>query len=170
MGQLVKNPQAVRETWFDPWVEKSPWRRERLPTPGFWPGEFYGLYSQSMVSQRVRHNWATCTFTFKRNINYIKMNPPQVYMCSPSWTLLPPSSPYQSSGSSQCTSPKHPVSRIEPGLVTYLFKLKKKKKERNINYKQENNNTLLDHAGHSPWASHCWNDVDTLWHVQRRRA
>ena len=38
----------------------------------------------------------------------IKMNPPQVYMCSPSWTLLPPPSPYHPSGSSQCTSPKHP--------------------------------------------------------------
>ena len=24
----------------------------------------------------------------------IKMNPPQVYMCSPSWTLLPPPSPF----------------------------------------------------------------------------
>ena len=46
----------------------------------------------------------------------IKMNPPQVYMCSPSWTLLPPPSPYYPSGSSQCTSPKHPVSCIEPGL------------------------------------------------------
>ena len=44
----------------------------------------------------------------------IKMNPPQVYMCSPSWTLLPLPSPYHPSGSSQCTSPKHPVSRIEP--------------------------------------------------------
>ena len=48
----------------------------------------------------------------------IKMNPPQVYMCSPSWTLLPPPSPYPPSGSSQCTSPKHPVSCIEPGLAT----------------------------------------------------
>ena len=48
----------------------------------------------------------------------IKMNPPQVYMCSPSWTLLPPPSPYHPSGSSQCTSPKHPVSWIEPGLAT----------------------------------------------------
>ena len=47
-----------------------------------------------------------------------KMNPPQVYMCSPSWTLLPPPSPYHPSGSSQCTSPKHPVSCIEPGLAT----------------------------------------------------
>ena len=49
---------------------------------------------------------------------YIKMNPPQVYMCSPSWTLLPLPSPYYTSGSSQCTSPKHSVSCIEPGLVT----------------------------------------------------
>ena len=24
---------------------KSPWRRARLPTPVFWPGEFQGLYS-----------------------------------------------------------------------------------------------------------------------------
>ena len=40
------------------------------------------------------------------------------YTCSPSWTLLPPPSPYHPSGSSQCTSPKHPVSCIEPGLAT----------------------------------------------------
>ena len=46
------------------------------------------------------------------------MNPPQVYMCSPSWTLLPPPSPYHPSGASQCTSPKHPVSCIEPGLAS----------------------------------------------------
>ena len=48
----------------------------------------------------------------------IKMNTPQVYMCSPSWTLLPPPSPHHPSGSSQCTSPKHPVLCIEPGLAT----------------------------------------------------
>ena len=39
-------------------------------------------------------------------------------MCSPSWTLLPPPSPYHPSGLSQCSSPKHPVSCIEPGLAT----------------------------------------------------
>ena len=26
--------------WFDSWGGKIPWRRERLPTPVFWPGEF----------------------------------------------------------------------------------------------------------------------------------
>ena len=51
----------------------------------------------------------------------IKMNPLQVYMCSPSWTLLPPPSPYHPSGLSQCTSPKHPVPCIEPGLGFVLF-------------------------------------------------
>ena len=30
---------------FNPWVGTIPWRRERLPTPVFWPGEFHGLYS-----------------------------------------------------------------------------------------------------------------------------
>ena len=51
----------------------------------------------------------------------IKMNPPLVYMCSPSWTLLPPPSPCHPSGSSQCTSPKHPVLCIEPGLATHFI-------------------------------------------------
>ena len=32
----------------------------------------------------------------------IIMSLPQVYMCSPSWTLLPPASPYHPSGLSQC--------------------------------------------------------------------
>ena len=31
--------------WFDLWVGKIPWRREWLPIPVFWPGEFHGLYS-----------------------------------------------------------------------------------------------------------------------------
>ena len=30
---------------FSPWVGKVPWRRERLPTPVSWPGEFQGLHS-----------------------------------------------------------------------------------------------------------------------------
>ena len=41
VAQLVKNLPAMQETW----VGKIPWRRERLPTPAFWPGEFHGLYS-----------------------------------------------------------------------------------------------------------------------------
>ena len=39
--QLIKNLPATWETW----VRKIPWRRERLPTPVFWPGKFHALYS-----------------------------------------------------------------------------------------------------------------------------
>ena len=53
---------------------------------------------------------------------YINMNPPWVYIWSQSWTLLPSPSPYHPSGSSQCTSPKLPVSCIEPGLaIRFLY-------------------------------------------------
>ena len=48
----------------------------------------------------------------------IEMNLLQVYMCSLSWTLRPPPSPFHPSGSSPCTSPKHPVLCIEPELAT----------------------------------------------------
>jgi len=39
---------------FNPWVGKFPWRREWLPIPVFWPGEFHGqrsLAGYSMGSQ-----------------------------------------------------------------------------------------------------------------------
>ena len=45
MAQLVKNPPAMGETWFQSWVGKIPWRRGSLPTPVVWPGEFHGLHS-----------------------------------------------------------------------------------------------------------------------------
>ena len=48
------------------------------------------------------------------------MSQPRVYTCSPSWTPLPPLSPSHPSGSSQCTSPEHPVSCIKPGLAIHF--------------------------------------------------
>ena len=45
VAQLVKNPPEMQETWVRSLVGKIPWRRKRVPTPVFWPGEFYGLYS-----------------------------------------------------------------------------------------------------------------------------
>ena len=50
------------------------------------------------------------------------MNLPRVYTCSPSWTPLPSPSSYYPSGSSPCTSPKHPESCIEPGLaISFIY-------------------------------------------------
>ena len=45
VAQLVKNLPAMRETWVRNLGWEIPWRRERLPTQVFWPGEFHGLYS-----------------------------------------------------------------------------------------------------------------------------
>ena len=55
VAQLEKNMPAMRETWFDTWVGKIPWKRERLPIPVFWPGESHGLY-KLMGSQRVAYD------------------------------------------------------------------------------------------------------------------
>ena len=41
VAQLVKKIcLQCRRPGFDPWVRKIPWKRERLPSPVFWPGEF----------------------------------------------------------------------------------------------------------------------------------
>jgi hypothetical protein len=33
IDETVKNLPAMQETWFNTWVGKILWRRERLPTP-----------------------------------------------------------------------------------------------------------------------------------------
>ena len=45
VAQLIRKPPTCGRPGFHPWVGNIPWRRERLPTPVFWSGEFYGLYS-----------------------------------------------------------------------------------------------------------------------------
>ena len=47
VAQLVKNRLQCRRPWFDSWVGKFPWRRDRLPTPVFlsFPGGSEGKES-----------------------------------------------------------------------------------------------------------------------------
>ena len=46
VSQLVRKLPAMRETWVQSLGWEDPLEKwERLPTPGFWPGEFHGLYS-----------------------------------------------------------------------------------------------------------------------------
>ena len=94
---------------------------------------------QSAGAQRVRHGWERGTRrtlllidkVFKNwfiyfnwrlitllwwLLLYTDMNQPWVYMCSPPWTPRTSLSSHPS-GSSQHTSPEHPVSCIEPGLA-----------------------------------------------------
>ena len=103
---------------------------ENLMDPGAWWGTVHRVTKSQMRMKQIGiHAYINETlfkkfyFIFKLYnivlvLPNIEMNPPQVYMCSPSWTLLSSPSPYHPSGSSQCTSPKHPVSCIEPGLAT----------------------------------------------------
>ena len=66
---------------------------------------------------KLEANYFTILWWFLTSID---MNQSWVYMCSPSWDPLPPPSPSHPSGSSQCTRPEHPVSRIKPGLAICL--------------------------------------------------
>ena len=53
---------------------------------------------------------------------HINMNPPRAYTCSPYWTPPPPPpSPYHPSGTSQCTSPKHPVLNLDWQFIFYMI-------------------------------------------------
>ena len=42
---LPANAGDVRDIGSIPGFGTIPWKRERLPTPAFWPGDFHGLYS-----------------------------------------------------------------------------------------------------------------------------
>ena len=44
LSWLIICPQC-RRPGFDACIGKIPWRRERLLTPVFWPGELHGMYS-----------------------------------------------------------------------------------------------------------------------------
>ena len=59
-GSVGKESACNVETWVRSlgWEDPVGGRKERLPTPVFWPGEFHG---ESLGSQRVEHGWATFT-------------------------------------------------------------------------------------------------------------
>ena len=57
MAQMVRDLPAIcrrrKRRTFDSWVGKIPWRRDRLPSPGFLPGEFHGQRSPAGCSPWV---------------------------------------------------------------------------------------------------------------------
>ena len=58
-----ESPCQCRRCRFDPWVRKSPWRRNWQPTPVFLPGKSHGQRSlvgySSWCQKRVRYNLVT---------------------------------------------------------------------------------------------------------------
>ena len=115
-------------------IVKCPWRAKLPLIKNHWVGLsnfkncpylleplkiliFLFLFFKLINLFELEANYFTVLWWF---LPYIDMNLPRVYMCSPSWTRLPPPSASHPSGSSQCTSPEHPVSCIEPGLAIYF--------------------------------------------------
>ena len=45
LRDILTNSSVGKEPASNSWVRKILWRRDRLPTPVFWPGEVHGLYS-----------------------------------------------------------------------------------------------------------------------------
>ena len=85
------------------WIHKS---RVLRISGGSWYSLFFFFFTLQYCIGFAIHQHASTT----------------VYMCSPSWTPLPPPSPYHPSGSSQCASLKFSVSCIEPGLgIHFLY-------------------------------------------------
>ena len=95
MAQLVKNPPAMQETRFNPWVGKIPWRRAWQPTPVLFPWIEEPDRLQSMTLQRIGQNWATQHSTASRKgavrfTDTASDDPCQRYFghCSPKWLWL----------------------------------------------------------------------------------
>ena len=57
VAQLVKNLPIMQETWVRSLGWEIPWRRERLPTPMFFPGEFHRLVHGVAKSQTRLSNF-----------------------------------------------------------------------------------------------------------------
>ena len=79
VSQLVKNQPTMQETW----VGKIPQRRERLPTPVFWPTEFqyspWGGKESDMTEQLSLHSHLTLYALFTLKITGICQG--KMYKC-----------------------------------------------------------------------------------------
>ena len=70
LAQLLKNPLQHRRLWLDSWVGKTHRRRDRLPAPGFWPGELNRFYpwghkksdTTEWLSLSLLARWSFCLY------------------------------------------------------------------------------------------------------------
>ena len=66
VAQLVKN-LPVKRSQFDSSVGKIRWRRNRLPSPVFWPGKFHGLYSPWGLKESDMTEWLSLLWWLSGN-------------------------------------------------------------------------------------------------------
>ena len=82
-GSAVKESASPGRPGFDLWFGEIPWRREWLPAPVFWPGEFYRLYSPWVTKTQLSHfhflltlitnERDVCLFLSKEKLNLMKI-------------------------------------------------------------------------------------------------
>ena len=63
--QTVKNLPAVWETWVPSLGWGDPQRREQLPAPVFWPGEFRGLYRPWRRKESDKTEWLSLSLSWE---------------------------------------------------------------------------------------------------------
>ena len=92
MAQLQWICLQCRRPRFDRWVGKIPWRKERLPTPVFWPGEFHWLYSPWGCKESDTTEWLSLSLlynivmVFAIHQHELTIG---IHVSPPSWTPLP---------------------------------------------------------------------------------
>ena len=59
VAQMVKRLPTMRETWFNPWVGKIPWKRKWQPTPVLLPGKSHEWRSLVGYSPWGHKEWDT---------------------------------------------------------------------------------------------------------------
>ena len=148
-SQLVKNLPAMRETWVRSLSWKMAWRRERLPTPVFWPGkgkgyplQYSGLESSMdcIVPGVVKSQTRLSDFHFTSFQWFLdianQLNAMKLFTLK--WSVW--GFPWQSSGGQSSSSPKT-SSFSDPGC-----------------------------AGFNPWSGNCpWPKTQNIKKKRRRR-
>ena len=76
VAQMVKNPTAMWETWDWSLGWEDPWRRERLPTPVFWPGN-----SIDCGIHRVAKSWTQLSDSLLIQLHWSRRWYPLHYSC-----------------------------------------------------------------------------------------
>ena len=92
----------------------------------------------------------------------IEMNPPQVYICSPSWTLLPPPSPYHPSLSYHTIFPCICIFSASFALGLVAWKLWRRKWQPAAVFLPGKSHGLGSLAGCSSWG---FRELDTAEHT-----